>query len=103
MGAVTVKVDASGRVVIPKEQREQLGIPDGGTLLLTVEDGELRATTRLAALRRLQRKLAALAQPGGDGGSAVDELIASRRAEATRELQRMEGRHGIGVPRRREN
>jgi AbrB family looped-hinge helix DNA binding protein len=85
MGAVTVKVDASGRLVIPKEQREQLGIPDGGELRLTVEDGELRATTRLAALRRLQRKLRELAPPGGDKTSVVDELIADRRAEAARD------------------
>ena len=82
MGAVTVKVDASGRLVIPKVQREQLGIPDGGELRLTVEDGELRATTRLAALRRIQRRMAELAPPGV---SLTDELIADRRAEAVRE------------------
>ena len=45
MGAVTVKVDSAGRVVIPKEMRQELGIPDGGELRLTVEDGELRGFT----------------------------------------------------------
>lgn len=84
MGAVTVKVDSAGRVVIPKEMREELGIPDGGELRLTVEDGELRGSTRLAAFLRLQRKLASLAPPDGEP-SAVDELIAGRRAEAARE------------------
>jgi AbrB family looped-hinge helix DNA binding protein len=85
MGAVTVKVDASGRVVIPKELREQLGIPEGGELRLSVEDGELRGATRLAALRRIQRRMAELVPPGV---SLVDELIADRRAEAAREAAR---------------
>ena len=53
MGAIAVKVDSPGRVVIPPDVRTALGIPDGGELLLTVEDGELRASTRLAALRRI--------------------------------------------------
>jgi len=83
MTSITAKVDASGRLVIPKEIREALGIPDGGTLTLTVQDGELRAATRLAALRRIQRELCA-AVP--EGVAVVDDLIAQRRAEAAREL-----------------
>ncbi len=84
MGGVVVRVDAAGRVVIPKEMREALGIPDGGELRLTVEDGELRGSTRLAAFFRLERKLASLA-PSEGGTPVVDELIAERRAEAARE------------------
>lgn len=83
MNVMTVKVDASGRLVIPKEMREELGIADGGTLTLTVENGVLRAQTRLAALRHVQRLLAERAPPG-ETGSAVDSLIADRRAEAAR-------------------
>ncbi len=82
MGAVTVKVDSSGRVVIPDEVRAALGIPDGGELLLTVEDGELRASTRLAALRRIQREVKAYVPPGT---SVVDEVLAEKRAEVARE------------------
>jgi AbrB family looped-hinge helix DNA binding protein len=84
MGAITVKVDSAGRVVIPKEMRDELGIPDGGELRLRVEDGELRGSTRFAAFLRLQRKLAPLAPSAGEA-SAVDQLIADRRAEAARE------------------
>lgn len=87
MGAVTVKVDANGALVVPKETLEALGIPEGGELRLVVVDGALRGTTgpsRLAALRRLQRKLAD-AKTAGDEASVVDELIADRRAEAARE------------------
>jgi bifunctional DNA-binding transcriptional regulator/antitoxin component of YhaV-PrlF toxin-antitoxin module len=87
MGAVTVKVDANGALVVPKETLEALGIPNGGELRLMVVDGALRGSTgpsRLAAVRRLQRRLAD-AKPAGDDSSVVDELIADRRAEAARE------------------
>ena len=83
MGQVTVKVDASGRVVIPRDLRDALGIPDGGELRLSVRDGELHATTRLAALRRIRAELRALA-PGA--APASEALIAGRRAEAARGL-----------------
>ncbi len=87
MGAVTVIVDANGALVVPKDALEALGIPNGGELRLMVVDGELRGSTapsRLAAIRRLQRKLAAVRPTEGEA-SAVDELIADRRAEAARE------------------
>ena len=83
MGAVTVKVDASGRVVIPREMREALGIPHGGDLQLTLENGSLRATTRVAALKRIQEEFRRLVPPGV---SVVDEFLAERRAEAAREF-----------------
>jgi AbrB family looped-hinge helix DNA binding protein len=92
MGAVTVRVDKSGRFVIPREVREELGIPDGGELRLSVENGELRAMSRLTALRRIQEELARLPTPEGSPVSAVDELIAQRRAEAKRELEEDAGR-----------
>jgi AbrB family looped-hinge helix DNA binding protein len=56
MGVVAVKVDPSGRVVIPKELRDALGIPQGGELRLSIVDGELRGLTRVAARRQLQAK-----------------------------------------------
>ena len=83
MDQVTVKVDASGRVVIPRDLRDALGIPDGGELRLSVQDGVLRATTRLAALRRIRAEVRALP---GIAPPASDALIADRRAEAARGL-----------------
>lgn len=82
MGAIAVKVDSSGRVVIPPDVRTALGIPDGGELLLTVENGGLRASTRPASLRRIRRGLKAYIPPGT---SVVDELLAEKRAEVARE------------------
>jgi AbrB family looped-hinge helix DNA binding protein len=83
MGAVAVKVDASGQVVIPQDMREALGIPDGGELLLTVEDGELRATSlgpeAVAELRDLLRPWR---RPSG---SVVEEFLTERRIEAALE------------------
>lgn len=78
MDQVTVRVDASGRVVIPRDLRDALGIPEGGELRLSIQDGELRATTRQAALRRIRAELRTL----GTAGPAAEALIAGRRAEA---------------------
>jgi len=80
MGVSSVKVDSSGRVVIPKEIRDALGIAKGGELRLSIVDGALRGMTRVAALRQLQAKYAA--RPGIAAGSAVDDLLDWRRAEA---------------------
>ncbi len=82
MEPVWVKVDAAGRLVVPKEMRAALGIPDGGELRLRVEDGELRGLGRMMALARLQREASASVPPGV---SVVDEFLAERRAEAARE------------------
>ena len=84
MGVVSVKVDQAGRVVIPKELRDALGIPQGGELRLSVVDGELRGLTRLAALQQVRAKYAALPVVAGSSPSAVEDVIAWRRAEAAR-------------------
>jgi AbrB family looped-hinge helix DNA binding protein len=80
MDHVTVRVDASGRVVIPRDLRDALGIPDGGELRLSIQDGELRATTRLAALRRIRAEVHALSPK--EASLPSEALIADRRAEA---------------------
>jgi AbrB family looped-hinge helix DNA binding protein len=83
MEPLTIRVDGSGRVVIPRDVRIALGIPDGGELRLTVQDGELRAISRAAALRRIWAETEALpAAP-----AATETLFALRRAEARRGLQ----------------
>lgn len=80
---VSVQVDAEGRLVLPEEVRVSLGVQGGGELLLQVTQQELRATTRQAALRRLQ----AMVPPWKPGEPMwSEELIAERRAEAARDL-----------------
>ncbi len=95
MDGVTVRVDPSGRVVIPRDLRDALGIPEGGELRLTVQDGELRATTRLAALRRIQAEARGHVP---QGVSLAADLLAERRAEAARGLN--EAQAPAPVPRR---
>jgi AbrB family looped-hinge helix DNA binding protein len=49
--AVTVKVDAQGRVVIPQAERERLGLTDGGTLeLVATPEGVLLERRRQATV-----------------------------------------------------
>jgi len=81
---IPMKLSEGGRVVIPIEIRKTLGIKDGDTVLWELIDGEARLTTRHARLTRA-RKLFQQYFPKQEGRSVVDELIADRRAEATRE------------------
>lgn len=69
-----------GRVLIPATIRQQLGLRAGEPLLVSVVDGEVRIVSRIAALRRMQQRLAHLRDPGT---SAVDELLRERREAAS--------------------
>ena len=76
------RVNENGRVVIPASFRRALGIHSGDTVVLRIENDELRITTlrqRLAKARELVRTHVDPAT------SLVDELIAERRAAARRE------------------
>jgi AbrB family looped-hinge helix DNA binding protein len=76
------RVNENGRVVIPASFRRALGIQSGDTVVLRIEDNELRITTlrqRLAKAQQIVRKHVPSAI------SLVDELIAERREAARRE------------------
>lgn len=86
MGSVvTVRVDASGALVLPRETREALGIPEGGGELRLAVAGpegwpdtgiDPGVVTRLRDLLRPWRRAA---------GSAVDALLLERQLEAALE------------------
>lgn len=78
----TANLDKAGRVMIPRVFRERLKLAEGVELIVRIEDGELRMTTRAEALKRAQRALATL-KPAGK--SVVDEFLEDRRKEAERE------------------
>jgi AbrB family looped-hinge helix DNA binding protein len=76
------RINENGRIVIPASFRRALHIQAGDTVVLRIENDELRITTlrqRLAKAQRLVRKHVAPTT------SLVDELIAERREAARRE------------------
>lgn len=79
---VTLRVGPQGRVVIPAEMRRELRIEPGETLVAHIESDRLVLERREQILERLRDELR-----GTEEGSAVDELIAERRAEAVRESE----------------
>jgi AbrB family looped-hinge helix DNA binding protein len=87
--AVPLRIGPQGRVVIPAEIRRELEIEPGETLMAHVESHRLVLERRGQILERLRNELRG-ARP--KGRSAVDELIAERRAEARREAAEHERR-----------
>lgn len=78
-----VRMDSAGRVLLPAELRRKLGIEPGENLMMRVTDaGCLEAWTTAYWLREAQETFGKW-QPGQP--SAVDELIAERRAENARD------------------
>lgn len=78
-----VTASPDGRVTIPAPVRRAAGIEPGQRLVAYVEDGRVVLEEWGHLLRRVQNRVAAAT--AGHTGSAVDELIADRRAEAARE------------------
>ncbi|MGG5885890.1 hypothetical protein ACLF3G_02050 [Falsiroseomonas sp. HC035] len=58
-------------------------MPGGGQVMVEAREGRLHLRPSDAAIRRAQALVAAMVPPGP---SLADELIAERRAEATRDL-----------------
>jgi AbrB family looped-hinge helix DNA binding protein len=79
-----VQVGEKGRIVIPVEIREAMGIEVGDSLELRFEDYELRVSTRRARIRRAQERARRYIPKGV---LLSEELLAERREEARRELE----------------
>lgn len=77
-----LRVSQNGRVVIPASFRKALGIEVGDEVLLSLQDNELRITTQQARIQRAQQRARRYLKPGE---SLVDQFLAERREEATRE------------------
>jgi AbrB family looped-hinge helix DNA binding protein len=78
------KVDSQGRVVIPAEVRQRMGIEPNKPIAFVEEDGQVGLMTVTQGIRRAQA-IAARVIKREPGRSLVDEFIAERRAEAARE------------------
>ena len=82
MEAQRVKIVDGGKLVIPASMRRQLGIGTGDTVLVDVDNGELRVRS---VTRAIERARAILRKHIPEGSALADELIADRRREAERE------------------
>ncbi len=76
------KIGPAGRVTIPRQHLEALGLQEGDDVQLELADQELRIVPKDVAIGRVQA-LARRYVP--EGVSLVDELIAERRREAAAE------------------
>lgn len=76
-----MKMSDAGRVVMPAEIRQALGLKEGDAVLWSLVDGEARVTSRAQRIRQAQ---ALVRRHVPAGVSLADELIAERRQEAAR-------------------
>jgi len=83
-GVVTARLSENGRIVIPAEIRQKLGLSPGDTVLLSVEGYVLKIEPQRARIRRIQESMRQLLPPDR---VLSDELIADRREEARRETE----------------
>jgi AbrB family looped-hinge helix DNA binding protein len=77
---VRIQVGEKGRIVIPAEIREAMGIGPGDSIDLMFQDHELRISTRRARIRRAQERVRHLAPPG----TLVSEELSLERREAAK-------------------
>jgi AbrB family looped-hinge helix DNA binding protein len=78
----TLRVADGGRIVIPAEVRERLGLEVGADLVMTVEDDHATLINAKAARRRARQRVRRYVSPGA---SLSEELMAERKKEARRE------------------
>ena len=84
MVVFAVKLETSGRILIPVEIRRKLGLQPGQDVLLAADDDGLRILgNRAAAVLRIQQRL----RQYSPERILSEELIAERRAEAAQENQ----------------
>jgi AbrB family looped-hinge helix DNA binding protein len=76
MTAFKTKLAEGGRIVIPAEYRQALGLHVGDELILRLEDGEVRIFSSRQAIKRAQELVRRYIP---QNRSLADELIAERR------------------------
>jgi AbrB family looped-hinge helix DNA binding protein len=81
---VKLRISDNGRIVIPVEMRQRLGIHAGDTVFASVEGDALKIESYRARVQRVQESLQKYIAPGR---SLADELIVERREEARREME----------------
>lgn len=82
MEAQRVRIVEGGKLVIPASMRRELGISAGDTVMVDIDNGELRVRSLSKALERAR---AILRRHIPEGVNLADELSADRRSEAEHE------------------
>lgn len=78
MDQIKTKLTEGGRIVIPAEYRQALGLHVGDEVIVRLEDGTLRIFTPRQAIKFAQELLRPYLS---EGRSLSEELIAERRLE----------------------
>ena len=83
MESYTIRLEKSGRILIPAAVRRQLGLSEGSQVLVKVgAQGALLVTSRSHALAKAREEIRRYIPTGRD---LVEELIQDRRADVERE------------------
>jgi DNA-binding transcriptional regulator/RsmH inhibitor MraZ len=85
MDQFAVKLDGSGRILLPAKVRKQLKLEKGAVVIGRLDKEQLILWTRAQALRKAQAYFSQFRPK--DGKLLSDELIEDRRKEARRELE----------------
>lgn len=83
LAEVRAKVNESGRVVIPIQFREAMGIQSGDEIIFSAQGDCVRIETQKQRIRRAQEMIRKYIAPER---SLSDELIAERREEFRKEM-----------------
>ena len=84
METISVKVEKSGRILIPVAVRRRFDLKEGTEVILRVDEDGIQMGTREQALARIRKELRRYIP---EGSCLSEELIQERRAEAERENQ----------------
>ncbi len=76
------RMSKEGRVLIPAQLRQALGLKTDEPMNIYAVEGELRLISRMESIRRVQAIAAKYKRPGV---SVVDEFLRDKREEAARE------------------
>ena len=83
MSSIRAKVSDTGRLSIPAEFRRAVGLEQGGDVVVSLQDGEIRIRTVDEAIAQAQAASRRLL--GGKRGASVDGFLAERKRLARRE------------------
>lgn len=79
--AITMRVAANGRVVLPKAAREALGVTGAGVVAVLVDGDEVKLTSMASRVRYAQ----ALYREHVKNDRSSDDFLEERRQEAAKE------------------